>query len=128
MARSDAPEAQHDIHVAHERSEATWPILTPRFHAQRWPWRQLIGYLASILLTLAAYLMVLDHLIPTTALIVVILCLAAVQAVVQLGFFMHLRESVGPAWHLLALSLGSAVAIGIVGFSVWIVTFHWGAS
>lgn len=123
---SNAPQTHRD--VLHEPSEATWPVLTPHFHAQRFPWRQVVGYLVSIVLTLAAFLMVVDHVMAAALMIVVILGLAGVQAAVQLGCFMHLRESLGPAWHLVLLTLGAAVAVGIVGFSVWIVAFHWGAS
>lgn len=108
--------------------EASWSVIAPTFHAEAaFPTRQVVGYAASIVLTLVAFLLVIHHALPATALIAVILALGGIQAAVQLGLFLHVKESVGPAWQVLTLGIGITVGLGIVGFSIWIVAFHWGA-
>lgn len=101
-------------------------FLQPHFEPATFPWRQIGGYLLSLALTLVALYLVMHHVLPAASLLVVILALAAVQAAVQLGFFMHLRESTGPAWHIVSLALGVGIALGIVAFSIWILSFKWG--
>jgi len=58
----------------------------------------------------------------------VVLALAAVQAGIQLACFMHVREAAGPAWQLPVLGAAVMIAVGIVIFSIWIMTFKWGVS
>lgn len=103
-------------------------LLRPRFTAEGFPWKQVIGYVGSLVLTLVALDLVVDHLLPVTALIPVIMVLALIQASWQLGFFMHLRESRGPAWHIGMLAFGGVVAGGLIGLSIWIMTFKFGVS
>ncbi len=103
-------------------------LLLPHFEHLGGPWPQIIGYLASLLLTLAATLLVVHHLIAPLYLPAVILLLAVLQAGIQLGFFMHLREGIGPSWQIVALVLAGIVALGIVIFSVWIMAFKSGVS
>lgn len=102
-------------------------FLAPRFHEDAFPWRQIIGYVLSLALTLLALALVIQHVLSPALLLIVVLVMAGVQAAVQFGFFMHLRESTGPAWHIASLALGIAVALGIVAFSIWIMSFKWGA-
>jgi|GEM_PF-1845758 len=102
--------------------------LAPRFAEHATPWRQVLGYAGSLLLTFAALWAVVQHLLPPRDLAVVILALAGLQAAWQLTSFMHLREGRGSTWHLVALFFGIGVGIGIVGFSIWIMTFKSGVS
>lgn len=103
-------------------------VLAPRFEEHAFPWRQIAGYAASLLLTFGALLLVERRLLPAAWLAPVILGLAAVQAGLQLGLFMHLRESLGATWHVMTLGLAIVVALGIVILSIWIMTFKSGVS
>lgn len=83
----------------------------------------LIGFILSVLLTLAAFCTVMY---PGTLhfgysmIIPAILILAVIQLLVQLAFFMHLAEESGPRWKLgLLISTVGIVLIVIVG-SIWI--------
>ena len=103
-------------------------LLLPHFEHASGPWPQIIGYVLSLVLTLAATLLVVHHLIAPLYLPAVILLLAVMQAGIQLGLFMHLREGVGPSWQIAALVLAGIVALGIVIFSIWIMAFKSGVS
>lgn len=103
-------------------------LLAPRFAPLHFPSLQIAGYAGSLLLTLTALALVSRHLLPPQALVATILGLAAIQALLQLSCFMHLRESGGPAWHLPLLALAIGIGVGIVGFSIWIMAFKTGVS
>lgn len=122
----------HQSHEAHgvEEHEDRVEIrsLTPHFEAHGFPWRQVFGYVASLLLTAMAFGLVIKHVLPATALVAVVLVLALLQAILQLGVFMHLRESRGPAWQILVLGLGFVMAAGLVVASIWIMMFKSGVS
>ncbi len=106
--------------------EARW--LAPHFEGDGFPWQQVLGYIGSLILTFAALLSVVYHILPPMGLLVVILALAVGQAALQLGIFMHLRESRGSTWHIITLGLGIVIALGLVGMSMWIMTFKSGVS
>jgi cytochrome aa3-600 menaquinol oxidase subunit 4 len=108
--------------------EAGLEFMNPHFAEERFPWAQVWGYVASLVLTVIALWLVVHQLLSPAVLLGVILVLAAGQAGLQLGVFMHLRESRGPAWQLLPLGLALAIAVGMVGMSVWIMAFKWGVS
>lgn len=108
--------------------EVELALLAPRFEQHDLPWRQIVGYVLSLGLTLSAYLLVVHRVLPPFGMIIAILALAGVQAALQLGLFMHLRESLGSTWHVPALALAITVALGIVIFSIWIMSFKSGVS
>jgi cytochrome aa3 quinol oxidase subunit IV len=108
--------------------EAVPRFLQPHFAEEGFPWVQVGGYAGSLLLTFAAFGLVVHHLLTPATLLGVIMALAAGQAALQLGVFMHLRESRGPAWQILPLGLSFAIAIGLVIASLWIMAFKWGVS
>lgn len=83
----------------------------------------IIGYVASIGLTITALWLVLNKVLGTTALLVTILALACSQIVVQLFFFMHVTESRGPRYHLSMLTLAVFFAFAVIAGSIWIMTF-----
>jgi cytochrome aa3-600 menaquinol oxidase subunit 4 len=109
--------------------EAGFEWLNPHFAAvERFPWAQVAGYAGSLVLTLAALYLVVHHLLAPGVLAAVVLVLAAGQAGLQLGVFMHLREARGTAWQVLPLFLAFAIALGLVGMSVWVMAFKSGVS
>ncbi len=103
-------------------------FLRPHFHKESHPTIQILGYIGSLVLTFAAYFLVMDHVLPPLALLVVILALAVLQAALQLGVFMHIREGRGLAWQMVPLYLVFLIAIGLVGMSIWIMLFKSGVS
>lgn len=102
--------------------------LRPHFEGHHFPWRQVWGYVASLVLTAAAFVLVINQVLPVAGLVAVVLILALLQAALQLGVFMHLRESRGMAWQLPVLGLGIFMALGLVIMSIWIMMFKSGVS
>ena len=84
----------------------------------------IIGFILSIVLTVAALFLTLNSVMSVTALIVTILVLACLQIVVQLFFFMHINEGEGPAYHVVALSFALLFTVVIIGGSIWIMAFN----
>ena len=103
-------------------------FLRPNFQGKGFPWLQAWGFAGSVLLTLAAYVLVAGHRMAPTVLLVVVLVMAASQALLQLGVFMHLRESRGLAWQVIPIGLAMLTALAMVGMSIWIMTFKSGVS
>ncbi|PWI59014.1 cytochrome aa3 quinol oxidase subunit IV [Sulfoacidibacillus thermotolerans] len=97
----------------------------PKAHHETFPWKHILGFVLSLVLTFAALGLVLSAALPLTAVIVSIVVLAVLQLLVQLLLFMHLTERHGPATHVLTLVFGFFVAFTIVAGSAWIMfTFH----
>lgn len=103
-------------------------FLEPRVHAEGFPSVQIWGYGGSLVLTFGSFYLVTRQLMPPVLLLAVLLTLAVGQASLQLGVFMHVRESRGPAWHVLPLGLAFFIALGMIGMSIWIMMFKSGVS
>ncbi|MGD8192320.1 cytochrome o ubiquinol oxidase subunit IV [Brevibacillus ginsengisoli] len=84
----------------------------------------IVGFIISIILTIIPLVMVLNHMMTNTALVVVSMVMAIAQFLVQLFFFMHIREGEGPKYNVMALILGVVVVFTIVAGSMWIMTFN----
>ncbi|MDF2718742.1 MAG: cyoD, partial [Paenibacillus sp.] len=82
------------------------------------------GFLLSIVLTIIPLVVVLNHWVEGTGAMVIMLGTAVLQFVVQLVFFMHLREEKKPRWNLMALLLGLFILLTIVIGSIWIMTYN----
>ncbi len=123
MAHDGPPQVIWD----EERGEPGFGFIRPRFQEETFPTAQIVGYVASLVLTLVAFLLVIERVFSATMLLVAILILAVGQAGLQVGIFMHLRESRGPAWQVIPLFLGFFIAGGMIAMSIWIMMFKWGA-
>ncbi|KEO82715.1 cytochrome o ubiquinol oxidase subunit IV [Tumebacillus flagellatus] len=89
------------------------------------PKMYIIGFILSIVLTLAAWWLTEAGVMAVKALIFTIVILAALQIVVQLFFFMHITEKTdGPRYHVMGLILGLMFTVLIVGGSIWIMSFN----
>jgi len=84
---------------------------------------RIIGYVGSLILTIAAFFIVLYpeffHLntqIATTTL----LCLALVQAAVQSIFFLNILSEKGTRWNLVVFASTISIILIIIVFSIWI--------
>jgi cytochrome o ubiquinol oxidase subunit IV len=79
-----------------------------------------LGFTLSILLTLAAYFIVANHLLSGAMASLAIIGLALIQLWVQLIFFLHLGQESKPHWNLwMFLATFSLILIVIIG-SLWI--------
>jgi cytochrome o ubiquinol oxidase operon protein cyoD len=78
------------------------------------------GFVSSIILTLVAYILVINHILSGTGLVAVIVGLAIVQLFVQLFFFLHVGNEAKPRWNLMALLFAGTVVIIVVFGSLWI--------
>lgn len=119
---------EHPTAPSGQGDEVELRFLTPRTHVSRFPGLQIVGYGLSLLLTLMAFAMVAYHWLPVSVLVTVILVLAFIQAALQLGIFMHVKEGRGTTWHIPVLGLALFIGLGIVGFSIWIMLFKSGVS
>ena len=80
----------------------------------------LTGFLLSILLTLAAYFIVVEHVFSSRILIYTIIGLGIIQMFIQLLFFLHLGQEPKPYWNFqLFLFMITILLILIIG-SLWI--------
>ncbi|MFC4101057.1 cytochrome o ubiquinol oxidase subunit IV [Paenibacillus xanthanilyticus] len=83
-----------------------------------------IGFVLSIILTIIPLVLVLNDYVEGTAANVVLLVTAVLQFLVQLLFFMHLREENKPRYNLMSLLLGLLIVLTIVLGSIWIMTYN----
>ncbi len=80
----------------------------------------LLGFLLSIFLTLAAYVIVVKHLLAGWAVLLAVAGLALGQMVVQFIFFLHLGKEAKPRWNVMVF-LFMLLIVGIIVFgSLWI--------
>jgi cytochrome o ubiquinol oxidase operon protein cyoD len=83
-----------------------------------------IGFVLSLVLTAIPLFVVLNDWLEGTPAYMVLLGCAVLQFVVQLIYFMHLREEKKPRYNLMALLLGLVILVLIVGGSMWIMTYN----
>jgi cytochrome o ubiquinol oxidase operon protein cyoD len=80
----------------------------------------IVGFVSSIILTLVAYILVVNHVLSGIGLVAVIVGLAIIQLFVQLFFFLHLGDEAKPRWNLMALLFAAMVVVIVVFGSLWI--------
>jgi len=78
----------------------------------------IIGFVLSIIVTLLAYVFVVNHVWPKETLIYVVLALAIIQLTVQAVFFLHIGR--GSHWKLVTFVFALMVVVIVVGGSLWI--------
>ncbi|SDD70967.1 cytochrome o ubiquinol oxidase operon protein cyoD [Paenibacillus sp. UNCCL117] len=83
-----------------------------------------IGFALSIILTIIPLVIVLGGMVNRTGTLVIILLAAILQFVVQLLFFMHVKEGPNARWNIMALILGMIILLTIVAGSIWIMTYN----
>jgi cytochrome o ubiquinol oxidase operon protein cyoD len=79
-----------------------------------------LGFILSILLTVAAYLVVAEQLLAGWTLVFAIIGLAIAQMFVQLLLFLHLGKESKPRWNLLIFLFMALVVVILVFGSLWI--------
>lgn len=80
-----------------------------------------IGFILSLILTLGAYFLVVNHVWNGWTLILAIVGLGLVQVCIQLFFFLHLGEEPKPYWNVLIFLFMLLVLVVIVSGSLWII-------
>lgn len=78
------------------------------------------GFISSVALTLAAYLLVVNQSLDRSKLIAAIIGLALVQFTVQLIYFLHLGSERKPRWKFLVFSFMVSIVLILVIGSIWI--------
>jgi cytochrome o ubiquinol oxidase operon protein cyoD len=81
-----------------------------------------IGFVLSLGLTVAAYLIVVNHALSGTWLPIALVTLGVLQLFVQLLFFLHLGRESRPRWNLIVLAFAVIVVGILVAGSLWIMS------
>ena len=86
---------------------------------------RLIGFFASLILTLAAYC-VINHPdwagLSKQAAIILIFILAAMQSIVQLLCFIDIWREKGPLWNFYVFVSTLSIVFVVIFFSIWIMS------
>jgi len=80
----------------------------------------IVGFVISIILTLIAFMLVENKILPTAALVVTIVALAVIQLFIQLVFFLHITSGIGARWKVTTFVFAVVVVGILVGGSIWI--------
>lgn len=78
------------------------------------------GFVLSVILTLAAYFIVVESLLSGWALAFAIVELGLIQLFVQLIFFLHLGRESNPKWNLTVFLFAALIVTILVFGSLWI--------
>ncbi|MCZ0754710.1 cytochrome aa3 quinol oxidase subunit IV [Anoxybacillus sp. J5B_2022] len=92
-------------------------------HHETVPWKHVIGFILSLVLTFAALWVALSSGLATKAILVVIVTLAIVQAALQLFMFMHMTESDSGKIQTINMVYSFFIAIVVVAGSIWTMAF-----
>lgn len=84
----------------------------------------IIGFLLSVVLTIIPLVAVLNDMFNKKTTIVIVLITAVLQFLVQLLFFMHIREEEKPRYNLISLVFAIVMLLTIVIGSMWIMTYN----
>jgi len=92
---------------------------------EKFPWKHIIGYISSLVLTIAAIWVVMSHHLPTRTILLVIVILALFQVFVQLFMFMHVTEAIEQTrFHSLVFTMGLFFTVVVVAGSIWAMTWN----
>lgn len=79
-----------------------------------------IGFTCSLFLTALSFSLVLTEVITGSTLVYTLVCLAIIQSIVQLRFFLHLGQEAKPRWESLIFYFMVLVLLIIAVGSLWI--------
>jgi len=82
--------------------------------------KYIIGFLASLALTIFAYTLVSGRIMTGDSLLLVIGGLALVQMIVQLFFFLHMADETRPRFRLVSFGFMTSILVIVVAGSLWI--------
>jgi len=78
------------------------------------------GFIVSLVLTTAAYFIVVEHLLARWVLLAALVGLSAIQALFQLVLFLHLGIESKPRWNLMIFLFMVLIIVILLGGSMWI--------
>jgi cytochrome o ubiquinol oxidase operon protein cyoD len=84
----------------------------------------IIGFVMSLVLTAIPLIVVLNNMLEGKAAILLLIGTAVLQFIVQLFYFMHLKEEKKPRYNLMVLIFGLVVVFTIVAGSMWIMMYN----
>lgn len=82
------------------------------------------GFILSIVLTIIPLVVVMNHMLSKSATVALIMAMGVLQFVVQLYFFMHIKEGENARWNIMALLFGVIILLTVVAGSIWIMTYN----
>lgn len=83
-----------------------------------------LGFIFSIILTIIPLVIVMNGMLNKTQTVITIMIMAILQLIVQLFFFMHIREGEKPRWNVMTLIVGIIIVFTVVAGSIWIMSFN----
>ncbi|QSO46907.1 cytochrome aa3 quinol oxidase subunit IV [Alicyclobacillus mengziensis] len=105
-------------------AEAHKQPLSQNHHHETFPWKHIIGYIISLVLTVLAFGAALKLHLPTRMTLTIIVVLAIFQMLVQLFMFMHLTERIhGDTFQRIFIYTGVGFAAVVVVGTIWVMTF-----
>jgi cytochrome o ubiquinol oxidase subunit IV len=79
-----------------------------------------VGFVLSVILTAAAFYVVMSHVMAPQATVYTIAGLAAVQVMVHLVCFLHLSTASAQRWNITAMAFAIVVVVILIVGSLWI--------
>lgn len=99
--------SEHSVVSEHEEH----PLSLPKY---------VVGFVSSVVVTMAAYLLVTRTNWPHNTVVAIISGLAIVQFLVQMVFFLHIGDERRPRWKLAVLGFMLMVILIVIFGSIWI--------
>ncbi|GED70369.1 cytochrome o ubiquinol oxidase subunit IV [Brevibacillus reuszeri] len=82
------------------------------------------GFVFSLVLTIIPIMVLANNWLEGRGITIVFLVTAVLQFIVQLFYFMHLRDEEKPRYNLMSLILGIFIVLLIVIGSIWIMMYN----
>jgi cytochrome o ubiquinol oxidase operon protein cyoD len=79
-----------------------------------------IGFVLSVVLTAAAFGLVMQQVFGPIESIIAIAVLAFIQILVHLVFFLHMNTSSSQRWNLISFGFAVLVAVILIGGTLWV--------
>ena len=79
-----------------------------------------IGFVLSVVLTAAAFGLVMQQAMGPTESVIAIAVLAFIQILVHLVFFLHMNTSSSQRWNVISFGFAVLVAVILIGGTLWV--------
>lgn len=79
-----------------------------------------VGFVFSLLLTIAPYYIVTRHVFETRSLTLIVAFFAVIQLLVQVVYFLHLNKKSKPHWNMVVFFFTLLIVLFLVVGSLWI--------
>lgn len=81
------------------------------------------GFILSVILTVIPFWLVMDAALPKTTIVMIIVGMALIQILVQLGYFLHMNTKSDEGWNMISFVFTVLIIAIVVVGSLWIM-FH----